>query len=78
MRDGPVLTVDDSPVRTPASRATARSAAVSPSLQARHRLRTALGAVIRYDSWIWRLALVAGVAAYGLAMAIAMSAHPHI
>jgi hypothetical protein len=74
MQDGPALTVDHSSAHAPAPRA----AAVSRSLQAGLLLRAALSAVTRYDSWVWRLALVAGIAAYGLAMAIAMSAHPHI
>lgn len=74
MQDGPALTADHGPAHAPAPRAVA----VSRSLPFKRLLRTVLSAVTGYDSWVWRLALVAGIAAYGLAMAIAMSAHPHI
>lgn len=76
MRDGPTLTAVDSHVPMPKVRDGVRPSAVSRPLKT--RLRAALSAATRYDSWVWRLALVLGVAAYGVAMAIAMSAHAHV
>jgi hypothetical protein len=78
MQNGPALAVDESSVQTPAARGGVHSAAVSRAFRVKRALRAILAAVTRYDSWVWRLALLVGVVAYGLAMAIAMSAHPHI